>query len=412
VKKLFVNYAGWGEQWRLGTLAEDDNDLLFEYSPEALRRGLELSPLRLPLRQQAYGDFPSYLQRLPGLIADSLPDGWGLLLMDRLFRQNGISPAHVSPLDRLAFIGDRGLGALTFEPAEDLALAKNDMMLLTLAKDTRAFIAGKEGPALRQLALIGGSPQGARPKALIYYNETKGSVSSTPKAAHRPWLIKFQGKTEHKEVCALEDLYAQLARDCGLDVPTTKYFDLDRRLAAFGTERFDVEKRFRVPIQTLAAVLHADFRLPSTIDYGTFLLVTKRLTGDDREVARAYERAVFNVVFNNRDDHSKNVSFRLNRDLLWTLAPCYDLTFAEGPGGEHQMDVCGEGREITRAHLLALAKKGDLDLAWAARSIDRILEVASRFKQQASSRAIRRTTAAYVSGAIYRNCLRLSARTR
>jgi serine/threonine-protein kinase HipA len=330
--------------------------------------------------------------------------------MDRLFRKNGINPAHLTPLDRLAFIGNRGMGALTFEPADKLALTKNETMLLTLAKDARAFIAGKEGIALRQLALIGGSPQGARPKALVHYNELNGSVSSTPKAAHRPWLIKFQGKGEHREVCALEDLYAKLARDCGLDMPTARYFSLDKRLSAFGIERFDVERRFRVPIQTLAAVLHADFRLPSTIDYGIFLRVTKGLTGDDREVAKAFERAVFNVVFNNRDDHCKNISYRLSRDLRWALAPCYDLTFSEGTGGEHQMDVCGEGREITRAHLLELAKQGDLPVAWAATAIDRMLEVAGQFPSEASSREIRRATVAYVGAAIDRNRKRLSGR--
>jgi len=105
VKKLFVYYNGWGEHWLLGTLADNGSDLLFEYSPEALKRGLELSPLRLKLREQAYGGFPAYLQRLPGLISDSLPDGWGLLVMDRLFRKNGLNIADLSPLDRLAFLG-------------------------------------------------------------------------------------------------------------------------------------------------------------------------------------------------------------------------------------------------------------------------------------------------------------------
>jgi serine/threonine-protein kinase HipA len=327
--------------------------------------------------------------------------------MDRLFRANGINPATLSPLDRLAFIGDRGIGALTFEPAEDFRLTRNDAKLVTLAKDTRAFIAGRGRQALQQLAVLGGSPQGARPKVLIHYSQAKDTVSTVPKTGHRPWLVKFQGKSAHKEVCALENLYAEFARDCGLDVPVTQYFDLDKRLSAFGIERFDVQKRFRVPVQTLAALLNADFGVPSAVNYTTFLRVTKRLTSDDREVKKAYQRTVFNIVFNNRDDHSKNVSFRLGRDLSWTLAPCYDLTFSEGPRGQHQMDVCGEGAEIKRTHLLNLAKDGDVDAGWAARTIDRIREVAGVFRQKVSSCPIRRATAAYVSAAIDRNCARL-----
>jgi serine/threonine-protein kinase HipA len=407
VKKLFVYYNGWGEHWLLGTLADNGSDLLFEYSPEALKRGLELSPLRLKLREQAYGGFPAYLQRLPGLISDSLPDGWGLLVMDRLFRKNGLNIADLSPLDRLAFIGDRGLGALSFEPADVLELPTKDLTLLTLAKDVLAVVSGRDGKALRQLALLGGSPHGARPKVLVYYNVRKGTISTLPKAGHRPWLVKFQAQTGHKEVCALEELYAQLARDCGLDMPTTQYFDLDKKLAAFGTARFDVEDGLRVPVQTLAAALHADFRLPSAVDYTSFLRVTRLFTRDEREVKKAYERAVFNVVFNNRDDHSKNLSFRLSRNLRWVLAPCYDLTFSEGPGGEHQMDVCGEGRRITRAKLLELAKQGGLDAAWAGAIIDQFVEQAGHFKSLASEREIRRATVRHVAAAIDSNRARL-----
>jgi serine/threonine-protein kinase HipA len=407
VKKLFVYYNGWGEHWLLGTLADNGSDLLFEYSPEALKRGLELSPLRLKLREQAYAGFPSYLQRLPGLISDSLPDGWGLLVMDRLFRKSGLNLEDLSPLDRLAFIGDRGLGALTFEPADVLGLPTKDVTLLALARDVLAVVSGKDGKALRQLALLGGSPHGARPKVLVYYNVSQGTISTLPKAGHRQWLVKFQAETEHKEVCALEELYAQLARDCGLDMPTTQHFDLDKKLAAFGTARFDVEEGLRVPVQTLAAALHADFRLPSTVDYTSFLRVTRLFTRDEREVKKAYERAVFNVIFNNRDDHSKNVSFRLGRNLRWALAPCYDLTFSEGPGGEHQMDVCGEGRHITRAKLLELARQGGLDAAWAGRVIDQFVEHAGHFKSLSSEREIRRATIRHVAAAIDGNRARL-----
>ncbi|BHH85089.1 type II toxin-antitoxin system HipA family toxin [Desulforhopalus sp. 52FAK] len=403
MKKLFVYYNGWGEHWLLGTLADNGDELLFEYSPEALRQGLEMSPRHLMLRGQAYGGFPEYLQRLPGLIADSLPDGWGMLLMDRLFRKSGMMPAQLSSLDRLAFIGDRALGALSFEPENMLDLQEEDVKLLGLAKDVQAIIAGEDSIALRQLALMGGSPHGARPKVLVYYNTESGIMSTTPMANSQPWLVKFQAQNEHKEVCALEDLYAQLARNCGLDMPTTHYFDLDKNLAAFGIERFDVEDGMRVPVHTLAGALHANFRLPFSVDYSTFLRATRMFTRDEREVQKAYERAVFNIVFNNRDDHSKNFSFRLGRDRRWRLAPCYDLTFSEGPGGKHQMDVCGEGCDITRTKMLELAQQGGLDMTWSGDVISTIVEEAGQFRKLASTRKIRPVTIKLVELAIEAN---------
>ena len=408
IRKVLVQYVGWGERWLLGTLAHDGHDLLFEYSAEALRQGLELSPRHLPLRPGVFSGFPGHQQHLPGLIADALPDGWGLLLMDRLFRKNGVNPATVSPLDRLTFLGERTLGALTFEPAQPQSIAPDDLRLLDLAREARAVVHDRDSVALRQLALLGGSPQGARPKVLVHHDPRTGEVSTAPFTASQPWLVKFQAGGEHKEVCALEDAYAQLAREAGLDMPDTCSFDLDARLGAFGIARFDVEKGLRVPVHTLAGALQVDFRLPSAVDYTTLLRATRLFTRDEREVCKAYERAVFNVVFHNRDDHAKNVSFRLGRDRHWRLAPCYDLTFSEGPGGEHQMDVCGEGRDITRAHLLQLASQGGLDRAWAATVVDRMVELAGHFAAIAAGRSIRAATVKRVRGAIEANRLRLA----
>ena len=407
MKTLSVIYRGWGEEWPLGTLADNGSQLLFEYSDEALQQGLELSPRHLKLRKPAYQGFPEHLHRLPGLIADALPDGWGMLLMDRLFRQNGRSPATLSPLDRLAFINGRALGALTFEPSETKGLAIPDVELLDLAKEARVLLSGKDSEALRQLALMGGSPHGARPKVLVAYDPATGTVSTDSQAAGAPWLVKFQAQGEHKEVCALENLYAELARACDLDMPDTAYFDLDRKLAAFGIKRFDVEEGMRVPLHTLAGALHLNFQLPS-LDYTTLLRATRLFTHDEREVQKAYERAVFNVVFHNRDDHAKNFSFRLDRQRHWKLAPCYDLTFCEGPGSEHQTDVCGEGRSPARSHLLRLAKDGGVEAAWAGTVIERMTEVAQTFRTRAKAHPIRPATVKSIGAFIEANCKRMA----
>jgi serine/threonine-protein kinase HipA len=369
---------------------------------------LELSPIHLQLRAEAYGAFPAFLQRLPGLIADCLPDGWGLLLMDRFFRRHGRDPAACSPLDRLAFLGDRAMGAFTFEPAEKLELPECDRKLLQLAREIKQAIAGRDREVLKELVVLGGSPQGARPKVLVYYDPESGSISTHAAPGHRPVVVKFPAREEHKEVCAIEDTYAHLARLCGLDVPDTWHFSLDRSLAAFGIARFDREGAMRVPMHTLAGVLHADFRVPS-VDYTTFLRATRLITRDEREVRQAYQRAAFNVLFNNRDDHSKNISFRLSRDRSWHLSPCYDLTFSMGPGGEHQMDVCGEGREITREHMLRLAQEGGLKSEAAAAELDRLLERADVFQRLAKERPIRVATVKAITAAINANRERLNS---
>lgn len=405
MKRLAVHYCGWGEDWSLGHLADDGALLLFEYAPEALAQGLELSPLHLKLRAASYGDFPPHLHRLPGLIADSLPDGWGLLLMDRLFRQQGLR--NPGPLDRLAFIGDRAMGALRFVPATEPDAEEPDWSLLSLAEESERALAGEAGVALRQLALTGGSPQGARPKALVQYDVQTGQVSTRGNAPGTPWLMKFPARGEHKEVCAIEQMYAELARDCRLEMPVSAWFDLSPKLAAFGVARFDRHEGLRVPVHSLAGLLQVDFRLPGSADYTTFLRATRLLTRDEREVEKAYACAVFNVLFQNRDDHPRNFAWRLGRDRRWRLAPAFDLTFSEGPMGQHHMDVCGEGRAVERGHLLRLASEGGVPMKAAQSAIDRMLAQTASFAQRAAAFPIRRATVQRMKAAIQACCRRL-----
>lgn len=405
MKQLTVHYCGWGEDWPLGRLADDGQTLLFEYASGALAQGLELSPLHLKLRAQAYGDFPSHLHRLPGLIADSLPDGWGLLLMDRLFRQRGLRQP--GPLDRLAFIGDRAMGALRFAPASEVDAQEPNWNLLALAKESARALAGEAGAALRELALAGGSPQGARPKALVQYDASTRHVSTHPDAPGSPWLVKFPAQNEHREVCVIEQLYAELARDCGLEVPDSAWFDLSPSLAAFGVARFDRDQGLRVPLHSLAGLTQVDFRLPGATDYTAFLRATRLLTRDEREVEKAYARAVFNVLFHNRDDHPKNLAWRLGSDRRWRLAPAFDLNFSEGPMGQHHMDVCGEGVAVERHHLLRLAAEGGVPLKATEAIIARMLEQAAGFSRRAAAFPIRRVTVQGMSRAIHACCRRL-----
>jgi serine/threonine-protein kinase HipA len=408
MQKIQVEFHGWGQSWPLGQVASDGSQVLFEYSPEARAKGVEFSRIRMPLTADAYRNFPREQLQLPGLIADALPDGWGLLLMDRFFRKNfNKRPHEISALDRLAFIGDRAMGALSFAPATDVALIPQDLKLVELAKEIQQVVADKDTAALKQLILVGGSPQGARPKALVQYDMQSGSISTLAHAAGSPWLVKFPGEKEHKEVCAIEHLYSEMARRCNLDVPATRHFDLGPKTAAFGIERFDRFNRMRVPIHTLAGALNIDFRAPNA-SYQTLLRATRALTLSEIEVRKAYERCVFNVVFNNRDDHTRNFSFRMDNSLAWTLSPCYDLTYCPGPGGQHQMDVEGEGLHPAKRHLLQLAGSNGIDRAWAQDVIEKIVAVALQFENEAKDYPIRRATRTGIAAAIQENCVRMA----
>ncbi len=293
---------------------------------------------------------------LPGLIADSLPDGWGLLLMDKLFRKNGIALEQVSPLDRLSFIGTNGMGALCFEPQSYETHEIHELKILQLAKEIQKIIVNEESSAsLTQLARLGGSPQGTRPKVLVNYDSKSKEIFTEFTENSEPWIIKFQAEKEHREVCALEELYARLAKKAGLIMMDTQFFDLGKNLSAFGSKRFDREKNIRIPIHSLAGVLNANFRTLGSTNYTSFLKLTRFITNSELEVYKAFRQCIFNVVFNNRDDHAKNFSYRLEKNRQWKLSPAFDLTFNIGPGGEHQMDIYGEGKNPELSHVMSMA---------------------------------------------------------
>lgn len=387
LEQVHVFYEGWGERWLWGTLVSTAAingrpQIVFEYSAEAKKRGLELSSFTLPLKGETLRrGFAPHQLGLPGPVYDALPDGWGMLLMDRLFRRRHLNTARIGPLERLAYVGDNAMGAMTFEPvAPEGEEARQHVSLDALAAEVRHVLNGDGGEFLAQLMLVGGSPQGARPKALVYRDPQTGHFTTAVNPAFEAWLVKFPARGEHPEVCAIETLYAECLRMCGISTPDTLYFELPNGLAAFASRRFDRKNGLRVPMQSLAAFTGADFTSPGSLDYVNFLRATQLCTNDMRGKALAFERAVFNVVFNNRDDHPKNFAYVMSSTGAWTLAPAYDVTFCEGPGGYHQMDVMGEALAIDRVAMLGLAREAELAADVAAALIDRVCDVGAGFE--------------------------------
>ncbi len=410
LRRIEVVYRGWGEEWTLGRLAEGTvrGRWLFEYSAEALDRGIEFSPLQLPLSAETYADFEPHQERLPGFVADSLPDGWGRLLMDRLLRRNQFEPASVSVLDRLALLGEDTMGALTYRPLLSLPDKQDDEYnihnLLELAQEVRQEVTGQHSDALRELVRLGGSPHGARPKAVVEYNAISGEMGTTPVAGCEPWLVKFPSAQEEGWVCAMEEIYARMARRAGIAFPVSQYFRLDGGLAAFAVRRFDRRAGMRIPVLSMAGALHADFRLPG-LDYTQILKATSLITRDVKEREIQARRMVFNVLMNNRDDHAKNFSFVLNEEGEWKVSPAYDLTFQDGPGGEHQSAIMGHGTHITRSILLKAAQNAGINASVMNPIIDEVAEVASEFITVANELAddIPRSERNFVAGRINKN---------
>lgn len=391
-EQIAIFYEGWGEKWLWGKLVSSTALtgrplIAFEYSDDAIRKGLELSRLTLPLNgPRLRRDFPAHQLGLPGPVYDSLPDGWGMLLMDRLFKRRGLHAARIGPLERLTWVGNNAMGAMTFQPVQPEAeqVSREEVPLDQLASEVQEVLSGEGGEFLQKLLQMGGSPQGARPKALLYRDTVTSKFTTSPLPGAEAWLIKFPARHEHAEVCAIEAVYAECLRQCGIATPDTAYFTLPDGQAAFATRRFDRQQEMRIPMQSLAALTGANYQVPGALDYRSFLRATQICTNDVREKAKAFERVVFNVAFNNRDDHPKNFAYLMSAEGNWTLAPAYDVTYCDGPGGYHQMDVMGEALDIERKQLQRLGEQeAELSTEKVNEIIDRISEYAAGWSDTA-----------------------------
>jgi serine/threonine-protein kinase HipA len=367
---------------RVGTLAQPRREILFEYAPAFLATRLELSPFRLPLAPGVTTGKPDVLDGLPGVFDDSLPDGWGRLLIDRRAAQLGIAGASLGPLDRLTLVGSRAMGALSYEP--EIAIDDPAIVQLSeLATDADRVLREVGGADLERLIAVGGSPKGARPKVLVQISPA-GHVLFGARAIlpdHTAWLVKFPAREDPPHSAALEHAYFLMAKAAGLDVPPTQILGkTSRNPGYFAIERFDRRGNAHVHMHTLGGLLELPHGYPA-LDYVELLRVTRRLTHDEAAVAEMFRRACFNVLAHNRDDHSRNFAFLMDARGSWRPSPAYDLTFAHGPGGEHTMLVAGEGRAPGLAHLRALAAQ--LELRRAPAILDQVRRAVGRFKRYA-----------------------------
>ena len=354
--QVFLNHK---KRLKVGILLYKNRKIFFEYDKEFLKSSLELSPYKLPLKEGVFECNDVTFDGLWGLFNDSLPDGWGRLLIDRHLRKLGINLHEVTALDRLSYIGKFGMGALSYEPEEELENTLLEKIILDdLAEHSHEILKGSSEELLGELLSLGGSSGGARPKVLVQLDERKKQIVHGSKELQKGflhWMVKFASSSDGKEIGAVEYAYSLMVRDAKLDMPKTTLLH-DKKGSYFACERFDRVGDKRVHMQTVAGLIHSDFRYPS-LDYDDLLALSFHLTKSAIEQKKVFRLACFNLFSYNRDDHAKNFSFLMNERGEWSFSPVYDITYSSGPGGEHSTMYLGEGRNPSREHLLKLAEK-------------------------------------------------------
>jgi serine/threonine-protein kinase HipA len=414
-----IGALAWDPARRVGT---------FEYAADFLGSGIELAPLLMPLRAGAYA-FPGLPERsfkgLPGLLADSLPDRFGNLLIDQWLAAQGRAPGEANPVERLCYLGARGMGALEFRPAlragRDVAAPVEIASLVRLANEalarrvalvTRPELADRATPdgadaaraaALRDILRVGTSAGGARAKAVVAWNPAtgefrSGQVDAPPGFEH--WLLKFDGVAENRDKEAIADpqgygrleyAYHLMARAAGIEMSDCRLFEENGR-AHFMTRRFDRPDRTGAPkklhLQSLCALAHYDFNAAGAHAYEQAFAVARALALPPATLEELFRRAVFNVLARNQDDHTKNIAFLMDQAGHWHLAPAYDVAYAYNPEGQwtarHQMTLAGKTDAFTPDDLLACARAAGLKIRRARDVIARVAAALRRWPEFAA----------------------------
>lgn len=342
---------------RVGRMALTPDGLCgFEYDVEYIQYGISISPFFLPLKQGLM-----IAKRKPfsgnfGVFNDSLPDGWGSLLLDQFLKGRDIDPFRLNQLERLSIIGSSGRGALEYRPGKSFTDYDEHVSLEMLASESEKILtSSNSGESLSTLFQYGGSSGGARPKIFI-------SIEG------KEWLVKFKAANDPLEVGRIEYDYSLLAKECGITMPETRLFE-DKY---FGVVRFDRTPNGKIHTISAAGLLHADYRLPS-LDYSTLLKVCQALTRDMEQTYELFRLMVFNIVISNRDDHAKNFSFQLI-GKEWKLSPAYDLLPSSGFNGYHTTTINGRGEPML-ADVIAVAMDVGLQKKRSLRIVDEVVEI-------------------------------------
>lgn len=357
IKKLVVKY----NETTVGYLAELDGKIGFQYDEDWIDGGFNISPFSLPLERKIFINNKDTFDGLYGVFADSLPDGWGELLVRRMLSKKGINPDRLSPLTRLSLISGQGLGGLTYEPSQTETDDYTLIELDKIAKEVKQILNDEtDNKSLDTIYKLGGSSGGARPKAHIKING-------------EDWIVKFPCHYDPENIGEQEYKANMLAKECGLNVNECKLFDSNICSGYFGAKRFDRDKYGRVHMISLSSLLETTHRIPN-LDYIHLLQVVQRICVDQIDMYEAYGRMCFNVLYGNKDDHGKNFAFLYDEVKRgYKLSPFYDITQTKDKF-EHEMTVNGAGNPI-ESDLLEVAKIMKLSIQKCKDIISRVKEI-------------------------------------
>jgi serine/threonine-protein kinase HipA len=384
----------------------------FEYDPRFLSSGIELAPIAMPLAGGAepfvFTDLPEFTyKRLPALLADALPDDFGNSLIDTWMASKGVGKAAITALDRLAYMGKRGMGALEFRPARGPNAASHTAVKLSsLVESARRAVRGEidsehhARAALAQIIQVGTSAGGARAKAAIAWNPASNEIRAGQFGiddGFEHWLLKFDGMGTDSELGSSQDYgrieyaYYLMAQAAGVNMAPCRLLEENGR-AHFMTRRFDRDGNGKHHLQTLCAMAHLDYKQKAAHDYSQLFLTIGQLKLGHAALEEAFRRMVLNVMASNCDDHSKNFSFVLRQGHGWALAPAYDVTYAYNPKGEwtyqHLMSVNGKFSKIARADCLAVADR--FAIGSASRLISQVAEAVAQWPRFAAEAGVSR----------------------
>lgn len=340
----------WWNDHIVGRLALTAEGLCaFEYTADHIATGISISPFELPLQTGVFIAKPRPFEGGFGVFDDCLPDGWGLLILDRYLQKKGINPRSLTLLDRLSLVGSTGRGALEFHPDQSFTNEQAYTDFEQLALEAQLILGSEEytGSSIEEFQHRGGSPGGARPKIFTQYEG-------------KEWLVKFRAKEDSVSIGQTEYYYAQLATTCGVEMPETRLFEGKY----FGTQRFDRTPQGKLHTISMAGLLCADYRVPS-IDYTHIFQVCAALTHSINELWKVYRLMVFNYLIDNKDDHAKNFAF-IYRDGSWHFAPAFDLLPSDGINGYRTTSI-NNSITPTKSDLLIVATHAGLDKEEAER---------------------------------------------
>lgn len=401
IDKIIVSLQFDKKEIEVGELIEQGRQIFFRYFPDFIKMGIEISPFKLKLSNDIYKANAIPFEGLFGVFADSLPDGWGRLLLDRSLIKRGIDIGSISMLDRLAFVGNSGMGALTYRPEiEDKFQNVFKIELDTIAEESNQIIQGRASEVLDELYQLGGSSGGARPKIMVGYNAKTDHLIPAKKRLpkdYEHWLIKFPSSFDQPDIANIEYAYYKMALEAGIQMSPSKLFIGNSGQAYFGTKRFDRIGNSRIHMHSAAGILYDNFRL-SNLDYGNLLDATFKLEKNVTAYTKILRLAAFNVFAHNRDDHSKNISFLMDANGMWTLAPAYDLTFSNSAHGFHSTMVAGESANPSKKHLMELANY--FKVKNAEHIIDQVKNSVSQWKKYADECAVTKASKAKIQKAM------------